>query len=75
MKRLAAAAVFAVFGIATTASAGPLPRPLSLGDRAQSGLRPSHFVRADRKLPRPRSFVDGRARPYHASHYVRSRTR
>jgi hypothetical protein len=75
MKRFAAAALLAFVGIATTASAGPLPRPLSLADRAEVDQRSTHFVRGDRKLPRPRSFVDGRARPYHASHYVRSRTR
>ncbi len=75
MKRLAAAAFLALVGIASTASAGPLPRPLSLADRAEVGPRTTHFVRGDRKLPRPRSFVDGRQRPYHPGHYVRSRTR
>jgi hypothetical protein len=75
MKRLAAAALVALVGIATTASAGPLPRPLSLSDRAEVGQRSTHFVRGDRKLPRPKSIIDGRARPYHASHFVRSRTR
>lgn len=75
MKRLAAVALFALGAFASTASAGPLPRPLSLGDRPEASPRSSHYVRGDRKLPRPKSFVDGRARPYHASHYVRSRTR
>lgn len=75
MKRLAVAALLAFVGIATTASAGSLPRPLSIGDRPEASPRSSHYVRADRKLPRPKSFVEGRARPYHAGHYVRSRTR